>query len=138
PPIPGPDRTCLVVCSAPAPPTCISTLIITILIRIWREVTRVGPASRGGFRPAARGAPGGRLRQVGPQGSGDLSRGGELLRRERVHEQLADGFQVGVRGGPERLGAGGCQHDVRAPAVSGALLAPDQVPALHPGEVVGQ
>src|SRR5690606_23149701 len=105
PPIPGPDRTCLVVCSAPAPPTCISTLIITILIRIWREVTRVGPASRGGFRPAARGAPGGRLRQVGPQGSGDLSRGGELLRRERVHEQLADGFQVGVRGGPERLGA---------------------------------
>ena len=62
----------------------------------------------------------------------------ELFRGECVCEVLLDRSDVGRGRAPENPRSLGCQDDLGAPVVGGAVLPADQVPSLHPLEVMGQ
>src|ERR1700679_2171024 len=72
------------------------------------------------------------------QCGGDLTSRIELLRGQGIHEQLANGVQMGGGSAPERIGSLGGEHHLGAAAVGNALLAPDQTASLHAPQMVGK
>ena len=68
---------------------------------------------------------------------GQLGEGGQFGRGDAVEDQVPNRLDVGrgglLDGGAARLG----EDDERAPGIGRALLAGDQAPSLHPGELVG-